>query len=239
MKPRTPIIFLTASLLLLAALAACATGPGRPPTALEQKLFTIQTNFVPQVEVHVVVQTNFVTVPLVTATTNIVYETNVLDQVVTHTNVLEVTREIHREVLSTNNVTVTNQVPAYTLTPNATANAITAGAETAGNMAGPYGGLAAGLVGGIFGLWGHLRSSKSNAATATLAQVIETGSELMKSTPQGQVLADKWKTWMISHQAAEGVIEQVTKVVANEVDNQDARAAADKLLAVAQTVKAS
>lgn len=222
---------------LFILLFGCATGANRTPTAFEQKFFDIKTNYAPQVMITSI--TNF----LIEKVRQVVVETNT----VTVTNqagiqeakivYIPLTNTILKEVPVVTKVYVTNTEPTYSYTPNATADMIKTGAGTAGSLFGPYGGIAAAAVGGIFGLWGHLRSSKANATSEVLTQVIETGSELMKTSPQGAALADKWKTWMITHQAEQGVIENVTKIVANVVDNTEARNVAGKLADLTTSVK--
>ena len=65
-----------------------------------------------------------------------------------------------------------------------------------------------------------------------LAQIIETGREVLQATPQGRLLDDRWKAWMIQHQAEQGVIEDVLKLLARVVDNDSAKTAAEDLLAL-------
>lgn len=237
----TPILDVAALLaipLCLFILFGCATGANRAPTAFEQKFFNIQTNYVPQVMVTTVTNYQIEKVRQVVVETNTVTITNqqsgAQEQKIVY---VPVTNTLVKEVPVVTKEFITNTVPSYTYTPNATTAQIKAGAETVGGLFGPYGGMAAAAVGGIFGLWGHLRSSKANATSAVLTQVIETGSELLKTTPQGTVLADKWRTWMIAHQAEQGVIENVTKIVANVVDNEAAKDAAAKLTALTASVR--
>ena len=86
------------------------------------------------------------------------------------------------------------------------------------------------LVAGAFAVWAQLRSSRAAKVSAVLAQVIETGRAVLQTTPQGQVLDEKWKNWMITHQAEERVIEDVIKLLGQVVDNESAKQVAAKLL---------
>ena len=194
----------------IAFLTGCAGGP---PTKLEQKLFSVQTNVV----ATPATQTNVVTV------------TNLVRQVVTETN------QVHQLVLETNLVpqvvTFTNLVPAfvtvtnYQYAPNAT---VQTGTSILGAVPG-YGGLAAAVLGGIFGLWGTLRSSNANKTSATLAQCIEVARNLI-ATQQGQQVADKFKSWLMEHQQDMGVINSVAALVDNAVDPAAAKTVAAQLL---------
>lgn len=194
---RTPKFNFAALLLCSFALilAGCATsGPQNPPTATEQKFFTIETNYVPVVETR----TSEAGTP----------------------------------------VTVTNFVPEYVFLPNTNAAGI---AATTGGITGlgapGYGALATAVVSGIFGLWGMLRSRRSNQTAATLAQIIETGEQVLLTTPNGAALAQQWKAWMIKHQAETDTIGQASQLVANIVDTEDARQAAAQILALLEKAK--
>ncbi len=212
-------------------LGACATGPGRPPTAFEQRLFTIDTNYLPAVRLvtNVVVATQ--TVAVVTPAPEVLQVTNHLGQAQRVTNVAYLTNRETLLVWATNIAPATNLEPAYTLTPNERAAAIVAGGRVAGDFFG-VGGLAGTLLGGLFGLWGALRSTRANRAAQALAQIIETGRAILQQTPQGRRLDGEWKSWMVSHQAEAGVLAEVTKIVQQAVDNETAQTVAAQLLAL-------
>lgn len=219
-----------ASLALLAGallLAGCATGAERSPTALEQRLFTIQTNYVPTV--HVVTNTIVVTQAVQTVITNVVVQpplpgatvpifvTNVIPQIT--------------EYLSTNYVQATQSVtvPVYSYMPGTNATAIADGAETIGSLFG-VGSIAKIAVGGLFGLWGLLRSSKANKTAAVLVQGTQVAREMLSRTPQGQALDQKLVTFLIQHQAEAGVVQHVTELVRDHVSDVSAKNVADQLL---------
>ncbi len=63
-----------------------------------------------------------------------------------------------------------------------------------------------------------------------LAQVIETGRQVLQATPQGQVLDEQWKLWMMQHQAEAGVMTDVLKLLQNVVDEPSAKLAAQQLV---------
>ena len=77
-----------------------------------------------------------------------------------------------------------------------------------------------------------MRSRKATRVAGVLAQVIETGRAILQSTPQGKEADEKWKSWMIEHQAEQGVIEDVVKLLGAVVDTPSAREAAEKLVAL-------
>ena len=117
---------------------------------------------------------------------------------------------------------VTNYDETYTYTPNERARTVSAVAGTAAGLLGPVGELVALLCAGAFGVWGQIRSSRATRVAGVLAQVIETGRAVLQSTPQGQKLDDQWKSWMITHQAEQGVIEDVVKLLGKVVDHGSA-----------------
>lgn len=199
------------ALLCLGLTTGCAsTGPQRPPSAFEQKFFTILTNYVTEVAF----ETNAITV------------TNVVQGIPVVTPALQV-------------VITTNVTPTYEFTPNTTAAATATTSGTATNIFAPgFGGLVTTIIGGVFGLWGTLRSRKANKTSEALAQIIETGQEVLLTVPNGADLAAKWKAWMIKHQAQTGVISEASKLVANVVDTDDARDAAAKITAILNASKA-
>ena len=112
----------------------------------------------------------------------------------------------------------------------ATPNAGAAQLVSAASFLGPWGHLAGIVLGGLFGAYGLLRSSRSAKTAGVLAQVIETGRQVLQATPQGQALDQQWKTWMIQHQAEQGVMSDVVKLLNQVVDEPSAKITAQDLV---------
>jgi hypothetical protein len=123
----------------------------------------------------------------------------------------------------------TNLLESYEFLPSEKTKAIQETGKVIGSFWG-VGELVSGLIGGVFGLWGVLRSRKSNKTAAALVQIIETGRVLLKETPQGQRLDDKWTLWMVKHQAEQGIINEVVKLMGQAVDNESAKVVSQKIL---------
>jgi len=211
---------------LCAALAATLVACSTAPTALESKFFDIETNLVADVATapHVVPR----------------YSTNISEMLVTNRTadgealVVPMTNATVEVTFVTNHTVASNVVVSYTYKPNTNAAQLQAvGSRTAG-LFGPFGELVGVLIGAGFGLWGYLRSSKAAKVAGVLAQVIETGRMVLQATPQGQALDEEWKRWMIQHQAEQGVIQDVVKLLGNVVDEPSAKQAAERLLALMQ-----
>lgn len=200
----------TLPLLIVAAfIAGCAS---KPPTALEQRWFNIETNYTPVV----VVKTNIVPVTMVQ--TNYLVITNVSGVQEFRTNL------VPYFVYETNVVrsTITNE--DYVYTPGAGAAAIRESGTAVGNIFG-VGGLVGTALGGLFSLWGYVRSRKRYVTAANIAQTVETLREFIKQLPNGPAYDAAFVQWMQTNQANAGVIREVTQIVANEVSNPDAREA--------------
>lgn len=216
------------ALVSVAILTGCASSP----TATERFLANIETNYVPRL----VLQTNILTL----------FQTNTVVQTITVTNSVGVivpvftTNSASFVTYQTNIVMATNMVPVYTMTPNATATGIAGVAGTIGNLAAP--GMGTLITGGILGLLslflGYRNrqfSSQNDVLTQSagvLAQTIETGRELMSSTPQGQKMADAFTQWMVTHQAQTQTIGQIAQIVKSSTDNVEAQAASNQILAL-------
>ena len=171
------------------------------PTRLEQKLFHIRTNQLPTVTLL----TNIVPAspdPTSSAPSN--------PPITWHTNI----------------IVTTNTLESYTYTPSAAATQLV----TVASGLGPWGHLASVIIGGLLGAYGFLRSSRAAKTAAVLAQVIETGRQVLQSTPQGQALDQQWKAWMIQHQAEQGVIPDVIKLLSKAVDEPSAKLTAQALV---------
>jgi hypothetical protein len=67
------------------------------------------------------------------------------------------------------------------------------------------------VLGGLIGAYRLLRSFRASKTAGVLAQVIETGRQVLQATPQGQAQDEQWKVWMVQHQAEQGVIEDVVR----------------------------
>jgi len=135
----------------------------------------------------------------------------------------------------TNILTITNLVPEYVFTPGT--NATKAG-EIGRAIGEPFGvgGIVATVIAGLFAGWAEWRNrrnqSKSAALAGVLVQAIETGSEILKTTPQGAGLDAQWKQWMMTNQRNAGVLTAVLDLLDDVVDNESAREVAAKLLAL-------
>jgi hypothetical protein len=180
------------------------SGCSSAPSRLEQKLFHIRTNQLPTVTLA----TNIVPAypdPTPSAGSN--------PPITWHTNI----------------TVTTNTLDSYTYTPSAPATQVVSVASGLG----PWGHLASVIIGGLLGAYGLLRSTRSAKTAAVLAQVIETGRQVLQSTPQGQALDQQWKAWMIQHQAEQGVIPDVIKLLSKAVDEPSAKLTAQDLLSLA------
>lgn len=232
MKSSTKIIIPTFGLALLAIIIVPFSGCSTTPTALDRTIAIVQTNYSPVLAL----QTNIVTL----------IQTNTVIQTVTVTNQVGVPVPIFTTNLSTittystNLVLITNQVPVYTLTPNQTATGAAGVAGTLANLAAPGTGTL--VTGGLLGLLSIFLGFRNRAmgnqndvlsqAAGVLAQTIETGRELMASTPQGKQASDAFTAWMVSHQAETGTIGTITQLVKDSTDNTQAQAAANQILAL-------
>ena len=191
---------------VLAFVAAIMVACANAPTAFERKFYDVETNHVPRV--------------------------------VLVTNVVPVTSSAAGSVEGaspewrTNVEFVTNTEESYTFKPNTNAAALVSTASKAAGLFGPWGELVGVVLGGIIGGYGLLRSSRAAKTAAVLAQVIETGRQVLQSTPQGQAIDDEWKLWMIQHQAEQGVITDVMRLLEKAVDEPSAKAVAQKLVQV-------
>lgn len=192
-----------------------------PPTALEQRYFTITTN-----------------PPVIAVTTNVfsvtLYKTNEVTQTVTNVQgVLEFKTNvivIPQTVLQTNLAVVTNQPETYNFAPGPGQQNIKDIGGLIGNFFGA-GGLVTTAIGGLFSIWGMLRSKKNYGTAAQLAQTIETLRNFVQQLPNGQTYDAALVQWMQQHQAETGTINQVIGLLANEVSTPDAQVAAEHIRA--------
>lgn len=208
---------------LLAFLAGCST----TPTATESHFFDIKTNYVPRVVTitNVVPITNFATVTITNAVTVI------SNQVV----ITPVTNVVLNTFWETNVLRLTNFVEQYQYTPGTNAATVAAIGGAIGQPFG-VGGIVSTLIAGLFAGWATWRNrsnqAKGTALAGVLVQAIETGSEILKTTPQGSALDAQWKDWMQKNQREAGVLMAVLDLLDDVVDNQSAREVAAKLLAL-------
>jgi hypothetical protein len=211
------------NLLLGVAGLGLLCGCANQPTKFERKFFNIQTNMVGRVAVV----TNVV--PVYVTNSSVAWQTNLESGTPVALPISNATVTVSYK---TNRAVATNLVEEYTFTPNAnTALTSVLAGRTVGAF-GPFGELAMVLVTAAFGVWAQVRTARAKKVAAVLAQVIETGRIVLQSTPQGQVLDDQWKLWMVKHQAEQGVISDVVRLLGSVVDGDSAREAADKLLAL-------
>lgn len=202
--------------LIAASLFGCAS---KPPTALEQRFFTITTNApVLAITTNVVAvtlyRTNEVTVPVTNVQGVLEYKTNVV--IVTST------------VTQTNLAVITNTPATYNFAPGPGQQAVKDVGGTVGNLFG-VGGLVTTAIGGLFSLWGLVRSKKSSETAIGLAQTIETMRSFVQQLPNGATYDGALVQWMQQHQAETGTINQVMQILANEVSNPDAQIAAEHI----------
>lgn len=209
MKNKFPIFTLfLAAFPLTLLLLVGCSSLQKPPSDTEQKFFTVQTNYT----------------PVVAAVTNLVVSVDpATSQLITN------------RVVSS----VTNLNPQYVFLPNTNAQDTSATAGALASLISPGGGAIVGsVIAGIFGIWGVLRSRRSNQTAAALAQIIETGEQVLLSLPNGAAISAQYKAWMIKHQAETNTLAEASKLVANIVDTDDARQAAQKIAElVAKTSK--
>jgi hypothetical protein len=218
--------------LALILLSGCAS---TTPTAFEQKVYAIETNYLPRVVIvtNVVEKTNWATVVV----TNKVDVVNQVPVMIPVTNLV-----LHYEY-ETNVVRETNLVPIYYYAgPSTNAVLATGIAQT---IAAPFGwaGIVGTVLGGLLSAFAGYRNAQnkalaadananaiqSAATSAALAQIIETGRQFLQLTPQGAQLDTQWKNWMIQHQLETNTIQDVLKLLGGAVDYDSAKIVAAKL----------
>jgi hypothetical protein len=125
------------------------------------------------------------------------------------------------------------QTESYELVPKAGVVDSLNTAATVSSAVPGWGTVATSVL-GIFGAAYHgytrIRFKKTAAA---LVQGIETGREIISKTPNGDKLDAKYVEWLEKHQAELGVVDAVTKVVAN-VDPAAAQHVANAITAATQ-----
>lgn len=216
------------SIVIVLILCGCST----TPTGVDRAVANVQTNYAPVLAL----QTNVITL----------VQTNTVVQVVTVTNSVGVPVPIFTTnsqpitTYQTNVVLVTNQVPTYTLTPNATATGVAGavGAVTNTFLPGTGGLVTSGLLAALsifLGFRNRQMNGQNDAlsqAAGVLAQTIETGREVLANTAQGKQASDAFTAWMVSHQADTNTIATISQIVKSSTNNVQAQAAANQILAL-------
>jgi len=219
--------------VLAIIIAAIITGCASVPTAMDRALFNIRTNETPVVHVYTntVVVTNVVQEirPVFIRVTNEVTQTIVVTtNFVIQTNVVLSAKE---EVQS-----VTNVMRTVEVTPKPVVEAVGSAIVGTAASATGWGGVASTAFVGFYALWARARQKKLTQAlngqvdqgdlvNETLVQSIETARALIKTTPQGQELEQRYKEWLIQNQRAAGIIEVVASL-ARVTDSAAAKDAA-------------
>lgn len=193
--------------LVLALTGGCSS---TAPSAVESYLFTTTTNYTP--EVHTVMTTN--TAGIVTANIQ------------------------------------TNLLPTVTQTPSVALQSWAGLASGVANTISPGSGGIVGLsllgAAGFFGLnrqrkltqtvraaEGHAdRAQTAELIAENFAQSIEVLREVLKTTPQGQVMDAKIVDMLQRNQMTVGIIREAVSIVENTVSNAAAKATAQKILAL-------
>lgn len=189
---------------LLLGSAGCAAS--RPPTAWEQRFFTVTTNVVPVVTVEQ---------PPAISSTNAAGEIS---------ETLPPARP------------VTNLVERYSFAPNQNAVDV----QTTGTAIGSFwgaGGIVGTVLGSLFGLWALFRSRQAQLTATELAQIIETGRQVLLTLPDGAKYEKEWKDWMVKHQAKTDVIASVAQIVSNTVNAEAAKGAAQTIVNLIRAAK--
>jgi len=163
--------------------------------------------------------------------------TNVIEVVAVVTNAPETGETLNPQPSTVTVQTITNRVEQYTLMPNANAQLTASTGAAVGNIWGVGAPVGAGIL-GLFSLWGLWRSRKSAVASAAeLAQIIETGRQVLRAMPNGEKYEAEWKAWMVKHQAETETIAAVSQLVANSVDNEKAKGAAQSIVNLIEASK--
>ena len=200
--PLIPLGFLLLSLVLLG-------GCSSQPTSVERFLFDVKTNEVARVSI---------TTNTVGGIATIAAQTNIAQDVI------------------------------WTVKPTVT-TVSNIGAGIVDNLFPGIGKLALILLTGFLSLFGlnrqrklteaanradvhYERANTANAVAQNFAQSIEVLREILKTTPQGQALDLKIVDMLQRHQLTAGIIREAVSIVGNTVNNDAAKSAAGKILAL-------
>lgn len=229
MKNKHRLIVLSA-LVLGSAAIVLNSGCISTPTAFDRQFAEVRTNYIP----IVVVQTNVVTVVHTNEVVQTVIRTNEIGiQVPVYTtNLIAIPSSVTNYLIVTNVAAVPYLVPST----NATATAGSVGAIVNAFVPGIGSLVTEGLLAalGIFlGVRNRQFAGKNSTlsqAAGVLAQIVETGREVMAKTPQGQQAADAFTAWMVTHQAETETIAEISRIVQRTTSNTEAQQAANQIL---------
>lgn len=162
-------------------------------------------------------------------------KTNLNEAIVWKTNIVVTTQTNGVTVTNYVPVSTTNQTPSYDWSPNQHAKAASEVAGIAGSAFGiPFAGTA---LTTLIGLYGWFNTARKGANTgAALAQIIETGREVLKQVPNGAKYDQAYVNFMQQHQTETGTIMDVAKIIDRSVDNSDAKTAARDIIDVVGAV---
>lgn len=208
-----------------AVVAGCSLFGASPkaPTGTERGLYDVITNYVTNSITATNIQTKTVEVP--------VFTTNEQNKIVWSTNTVQ------EKITNFTTVPVTNET--YTLTPKQSTKDSVAAVGTLTNTFFPgIGGLVSTALAGGLALWGHLRSYKRGSALGAMTQEVETTREFIKALPNGEHYDDAIITWIQAHQAELGVAKVVEPIVDRNVNNPEAKVAAQQLIDLINAVMA-
>jgi hypothetical protein len=204
MKLRLALFSMVPILLSIIIVAGCATTAAKPPTPIEQGIFTTITNTV------------VVEKPVITP----VYVTNSVGvaQVIWQTNTVTMTNVGYTMTVS----------PATQATIQTGATLVNTFAPGIGSMVGA---AILALLGGLGWLRSSKIGAGQATTAAALAQEVETLRAFIKSVPNGEKYDQMIVSWLQAHQMEAGVASQVLTLLSDKVSNPEAKAAVDAILA--------
>lgn len=128
----------------------------------------------------------------------------------------------------------------YDFTPNQSAGAVGTTGGAIGSIWG-VGPLVAGIIALLFSTYGWVRShraaSEAQFTAEQLAQIIETGRQILLTVPNGAEYEAAYKAWMVKHQAETQTIAAIAELAKTAVDNEKARGAAQTIINLIQAAK--
>lgn len=182
-----------------------------PPSKAEQALFDTKTNYVTVTNV----------VPQVITT----YETNEATHTVTSSSITNLLL-----VPGTQTQYVNTVKPAVTGTVQAVGTAVNTFAPGIGGL------ISSGILALLAG-WSYLRSNKNRDTSAALAQEIQAVLNFIGQLPDGPKYVDVVKQFLQQHQNEADVVNQVVDLLAKQVSNSEAKAAANQVIATINGLK--
>jgi hypothetical protein len=223
-------LILTIGLIAVAGCSLFSATNAAPPTKAEQSLFDVSNSVVQRV----ITQTNFVNVTLTNITWATKWITNELNvpipQLITMTNYLDV--QVPRYVQVTQDVVIQQLVPG---------RGSAAATSIIGLIASFFGagGIATTAAAGLTAIYLKSRNralagDNDNLAVVSggLVETTETLLNVLKGTPQGQVLLPKVKLYLERHQEDLGTVQQVKDIlstISKSKSVEDAQEILDKL----------